>query len=219
MTAKRDGSATLDAGMAASDADIARYVSRAGLKLEHALRAFDLDVAGLHAADLGCNVGGFTDCLLKRGAATVHAVDTAYGTLEWRLRNDPRVTVMERTNALHLAERLPGVRFDLVVVDLGWTPQRLAVPAALAVLKPGGRVISLIKPHYELTDDERTRLLDGGVIAEHDARAMLARVVASMPALGACVEAITESPIRGAKSSRRSKEGGNIEFVALLTAI
>jgi 23S rRNA (cytidine1920-2'-O)/16S rRNA (cytidine1409-2'-O)-methyltransferase len=205
--------------MTASDADIARYVSRAGLKLEHALRAFDLNVAALHAADLGCNVGGFTDCLLKHGAATVHAVDTAYGTLDWRLRNDPRVTVMERTNALHLAERLSGVRFDLVVVDLGWTPQRLAVPAALAVLRTAGCVISLVKPHYELTDDERTRLLHDGVITDADARAVLARVVESMPALGARVETTTESPIRGAKSSRRSKEGGNIEFLAHLTAI
>ncbi|MCA9311333.1 MAG: hypothetical protein KDA21_09020, partial [Phycisphaerales bacterium] len=93
------------------------HVGRGGLKLHHALETFGVDVTGLAAADLGCNLGGFTDCLLKRGAAHVHAVDTGYGILDYRLRTDARVTVMERTNVLH-AE--PPVSVDLVVIDMGW---------------------------------------------------------------------------------------------------
>ena len=123
------------------------FASRAGWKLDAALSAFWIDPAGLLCADLGCNVGGFTDCLLRRGARGVYAVDTGYGALAWTLRQDDRVTVMERTNALHLD---PPAQVDLVTVDVAWTPQRLIVPAAKAWLAPGGQIISLIKPHYEL---------------------------------------------------------------------
>ena len=105
-----------------------RFVSRAGEKLEHALKTFDLSVAGLRCADFGCNVGGFTDCMLQRDAGHVLAIDTGYGVLAWKLRSDERVTVMERTNALHADPPAQGV--DLVVIDLAWTPQRLALPAA-----------------------------------------------------------------------------------------
>lgn len=116
------------------------YVSRGGLKLRHALEVFGVDPAGWWCADLGCSTGGFTDCLLQAGAARVYAVDTAYGELAWRLRQDERVAVMERTNALHaevpadVAER-GGV--DLVVIDLGWTVQSRAIPAALRWVVPG----------------------------------------------------------------------------------
>ncbi|MFZ4696664.1 MAG: SAM-dependent methyltransferase, partial [Phycisphaerales bacterium] len=127
--------------------------SRAGLKMQHALQSFAFPVTGLVAADFGCNVGGFTDVLLRAGAAKVFAVDTGYGTLAWRLRQDARVVTMERTNALH-AERPEG-GVDLVVLDLAWTPQRLAIPAALRWLRPGGHIISLVKPHYELRDEEK----------------------------------------------------------------
>jgi 23S rRNA (cytidine1920-2'-O)/16S rRNA (cytidine1409-2'-O)-methyltransferase len=112
------------------------FVSRGGLKLRHALGEFGIDPAGLTCADLGCSTGGFTDCLLRAGAARVYAVDTAYGELAWSVRTDPRVRVMERTNALHAEPPEGGV--DLVVIDLGWTKQALAVPAALRWLKPGG---------------------------------------------------------------------------------
>src|ERR1041384_1734333 len=105
------------------------YVSRGGLKLAGALDAFNVDVKGWICADLGCNVGGFTDCLLQRGAAKVYAVDTGYGAFAWKLRNDPRVVVMERTNTLYLQP--PAVGIDLVVIDLGWTRQIHAIPAAL----------------------------------------------------------------------------------------
>ncbi|MFO0875255.1 MAG: SAM-dependent methyltransferase [Phycisphaerales bacterium] len=186
------------------------FVSRAGGKLDHALRAFGLDVHGLACADFGCNAGGFTDCLLRRGAARVHAVDTGYGALAWTLRNDPRVVVMERTNALHAPPPEGGV--DLVVVDLGWTPQRLAVPAALRWLRAGGRIVSLVKPHYEASS--RGGSPHRGGLSADDSNAVLARVVEEFPALGVRVAGIVESPLVGAKSSR--KGAGNREFLALL---
>jgi predicted rRNA methylase YqxC with S4 and FtsJ domains len=108
------------------------YVSRGGQKLRHAIAEFGLDVTGLVCADLGCSTGGFTDCLLQHGASKVFAVDTAYGQLAWKLRKDPRVVVMERSNALHTK---PAEEVDLVVVDLGWTTQRQLLPIAASWLK------------------------------------------------------------------------------------
>src|SRR6266404_2482418 len=104
-----------------------RFVSRAGDKLDHALSTFALDVGGFVCADFGANAGGFTDCLLQRGASRVYAIDTGYGALEWKLRRDPRVVAMERTNAMHV--ELPE-EVDLVVVDVAWTKQRFILPAA-----------------------------------------------------------------------------------------
>src|ERR1041384_316105 len=118
-----------------------RFASRGGLKLRHALDEFGLDVRGLACADFGANVGGFTDCLLQAGADRVFAVDTGDGNLAWTLRNDPRVIVMERTNALHAEAPAP---VDLIAIDLGWTPQRHAIPGALRWLKPDGRIVTLI---------------------------------------------------------------------------
>ena len=140
------------------------YVSRGGIKLEAALTAFALQPNDWICADLGCNVGGFTDCLLQHGAAKVFAVDTGYGTLAWKLRQDKRVSVHERSNALYLdpatlldAEKKPAnTACDLVVIDLGWTRQNLAIPAALRWLRRDdvmktqkARIITLVKPHYE----------------------------------------------------------------------
>jgi 23S rRNA (cytidine1920-2'-O)/16S rRNA (cytidine1409-2'-O)-methyltransferase len=147
------------------------FVSRGGLKLHHALTHFQLSVQGLTAADFGCSTGGFTDCLLQRGAAKVYAVDTGYGVLDWKLRNDPRVVVMERTNCLHAAppsEVVATGGVDLIVIDASWTPQRLVIPAALAWLKQSteARIISLIKPHYEFKD-QGNKLPHGGILDEH----------------------------------------------------
>jgi 23S rRNA (cytidine1920-2'-O)/16S rRNA (cytidine1409-2'-O)-methyltransferase len=189
------------------------FVSRAGLKLDHALREFRIDVSGMVCADFGCNIGGFTDCLLQRGAARVYAIDTGYGTLAWKLRNDPRVIVMERTNALHADVPEP---VDLVVIDLAWTPQRHAIPAARRWLKPGGRIISLIKPHYELSDEEKQRLLADGRLDPAEAERVLSRILAGMPGYGVEAAAHTLSPITGGKSSRGKSGSGNIEFLALL---
>jgi len=187
------------------------FVSRAGRKLDHALEQFAFDVAGMRCADFGCNVGGFTDCLLQRGAASVHAVDTGYGVLDYRLRTDDRVTVMERTNALHAP--VPAPPFDLVTIDLAWTPQRRAIPVALDWLLPAGTIILLVKPHYELTEEEKRTLLVDGCLDPEEAERVLARVVAEMPAWGATPTASTRSPITGGKSTRKGR--GNVEYLVL----
>lgn len=182
-----------------------QFASRGGLKLDFALRRFaqthGLSLDGAVCADLGCSTGGFTDCLLCHGARRVYSVDTAYGELAWKLRNDPRVVVMERTNALHTAppEDAAG-RADLVVIDLGWTRQARALPAAMPWLAPQGRVVTLVKPHYE---SGRHRLNDD------EARAVLDEVLAAMPALGVAVIDCVQAPIRGGK-------GRNLEALALL---
>ena len=192
-----------------------KFVSRAGAKLEHALEEFELDVTGLRCADFGCNVGGFTDCLLQRGARHVTAIDTGYGALAWKLRQDPRVETRERTNALHAEAPAGGV--DLVVLDLAWTPQRLAIPAALKWLAPGGRIITLIKPHYELRDEEKA-WLDRGFLPHERVPGVVTRVEAEMPALGAKVMGSTQSPLVGGKTSKKAGVPGNIEWLTLLEA-
>lgn len=188
------------------------YVSRGGLKLEHALRTFNLDPSGLLCADLGCSTGGFTDCLLRAGAAHVFAVDTAYGQFAWKLRNDPRITLWERTNALHAPPPPGGV--DLVVVDLGWTPQRLLIPKALLWLRPGGRIITLIKPHYEQAREATQKSV---ILADEEASRIAHAVVDAMPGLGARVLGVTQSPIRGGEKKGRGT--GNLEWLALLAPL
>ena len=190
-----------------------RFVSRAGDKIDHALETFEVDVEGLRCADFGCNVGGFTDCMLSRGAASVIAIDTGRGALAWKLRQDPRVEVRERANALHADPPEGGV--DLVTIDLAWTPQRLAIPAALEWLAPGGRIISLVKPHYELKSEEKDLLQQGFLPQEH-APVILERVLGDMPHLGAEVLESTTSPLVGGKTARRRGVPGNLEYLALL---
>ncbi len=187
-----------------------KFASRGGFKLHHALTQFGLDPTGSECADLGCSVGGFTDCWLQHGAVKVYAVDTAYGELAWTLRNDDRVRVMERTNALH-AEPPERVRF--VSLDLSWTRQARAIPAALRWLTDDpaqpGTVVSLIKPHYECTKDELRAHATKGVLPEAFAREVTERVVASLPELGVRVVGLTQSPITG--GSKRAK--GNHEWL------
>ncbi len=190
-----------------------RFVSRAGDKLDHALNTFECDLHGLKCADFGCNVGGFTDCMLSRGANSVVSIDTGRGALAWKLRQDPRVEVRERTNALHADPPEDGV--DLVTIDLAWTPQRLGVPAALRWLRTGGRIVSLIKPHYEWTAEEKGHLQQGFLPHEH-APIVLERVLGEMPEHGARVLATTPSPLVGGKTARRKGVPGNLEYLALL---
>ncbi len=177
------------------------FVSRAGQKLAHAFDTFHLDPTDKTAADLGCSTGGFTDCMLQRGAMRVYAVDTGYGVLEWKLRQDPRVVVLERTNALHVVLPEP---MDLVTIDAGWTKQRLILPNVLRLLRPGGRIISLVKPHYECADKERK----GGLVQPQFIEEILLRVEQEAFA-GLTVLGKTESPIKGEK-------GGNREFLYFL---
>ena len=176
-----------------------RFVSRAGEKLDHALDSFGIDVTGFSCADFGCNAGGFTDCLLRRGAATVYAIDTGYGVLDWNLRKDPRVVVMERTNAMHVA--LPE-RVDLVAIDVAWTKQRNILGPARNVLKPKGLVVTLIKPHYEA---DPSRLIKG-VLPADMVEQVVQSVLADVASAGFDVIRTTRSPILGAK--------GNIEVLA-----
>ncbi|MFI4896506.1 MAG: TlyA family RNA methyltransferase [Phycisphaerales bacterium JB059] len=207
-----------DADTSPPPSDPSRYVSRGALKLEHALRTFNLDVTGWIGADLGCSTGGFTDCLLQHGAARVYSVDTAYGELAWKLRQDERVTVMERSNALH-TEPHPDTHttggVDLVVIDLGWTRQDKAIPAALMWARPGAHIITLIKPHYEA---DRTDLGEGGVLDPDRSQAIASRVVEELPAMGVEVLGVTESPVLGGavKAKRKRKGAGNREWLALL---
>jgi 23S rRNA (cytidine1920-2'-O)/16S rRNA (cytidine1409-2'-O)-methyltransferase len=189
------------------------FVSRAGSKLAHALDAFSVDPTGLVCADFGCNVGGFTDCLLQRNAARVIALDTGYGVLDWTLRNDDRVDVRERTNVLHAEPPDGGV--DLIVADVGWTPQARVLPIALQWLREGGRIISLVKPHYEHSAGQGRGSRASGPLDDETARHELERVIDAVPGLGGRVIDSTVSPLRGAKSSRK-KGGGNMEFLMLV---
>lgn len=191
------------------------FVSRAGAKLDHALNEFHLDVRGFTCADFGCNVGGFTECLLQRGAAKVFAIDTGYGVLDYSLRTDARVVVMERTNALHAKPPPEVSSVDLVTIDLAWTLQRHAIPAAVKWLRPGGRIVTLVKPHYELDENEKKTLLVNGRLDAAEAERVLHRVLEQMPAWGAKPVAWTRSPLTGGKSAKRSKGAGNVEFLVL----
>jgi len=178
-----------------------KFVSRGGIKLARALDQFKIDPAESICADLGANVGGFTDCLLRRGAAKVYAIDTGYGVLDYRLRRDDRVAVMERTNALHV--QLPEL-CDLVVIDLGWTPQRLILPKARELIKPAGRIITLAKPQYEAPRD----WLKAGKLSLEQTQKVISTLLAAIPEWGLNVVEWVESPIRG--------RGGNYEYLVLL---
>ena len=183
------------------------FVSRAGQKLSSALEAFGLDVAGWVCADFGCNVGGFTDCLLQRGARKVYAVDTGYGTLAWKLRRSDRVVVMERTNALHCGVPEP---VDLVAIDVAWTPQRLIVPAAVRWLKSApdspARIVSLLKPHYELAKAAGRK--PAPRLTDARARQICRDVCGELSGLGCSVLAVAQSRLLG--------KGGNPEYFLLL---
>jgi len=176
---------------------MANFVSRAGEKLQFAFDKFNLSVKDLIVADFGSSTGGFVDCLLKNAAKKVYSVDTAYGELAWSLRNDRRVIVMERTNAMHII--LPE-KVDLITIDTGWTKQKNIIPNAFRNLKPGGKIISLIKPHYEAG---KSRL------SEREVRVTLQRVKKDIEDVGGKVEDKVKSPILGEK-------GKNCEFLALI---
>ncbi len=177
------------------------FVSRAGQKLEHALKEFAIDVKDKICADLGCSTGGFTDCLLQHGARQVFAVDTGYGVLDWKLRNDPRVVVMERTNAMHV--ELP-VKVDIVTIDVAWTRQRNILPSARRIMRDDGLVISLIKPHYE----SHASQLRKGILPDEKLPEVMNVVEKDIIATGFDLVQTTVSPIRGAK--------GNTEVLAWL---
>jgi 23S rRNA (cytidine1920-2'-O)/16S rRNA (cytidine1409-2'-O)-methyltransferase len=180
---------------------MSEFVSRAGQKLDHALTTFGIDVSGWTCADLGSNVGGFVDCLLQRGAKKVYAIETGYGVLDWKLRKDPRVIVMERTNAMHV--KLPE-KVKLVTIDVAWTKQKNILPAAKQMIEPDGSIISLIKPHYE----SPPRLLKKGVLPKEKLDGVLETVRADIADAGVKLVNLIESPLKGT--------GGNVEMLGEL---
>jgi len=179
-----------------------KFVSRAGQKLEFALNQFKINVDGLIVADFGSSTGGFVDCLLQNNALKIYSIDTSYGELAWTLRNNPKVVVMERTNAVHV--KLPE-KVDLITIDTAWTKQILTIPNALENLKDGGTIISLIKPHYEAPRE----YLEKGKLKQEFIDEVLEKVKNDITAVGGKLVDIVESPIVGEK-------GRNREFLALI---
>ncbi len=176
------------------------YVSRAGDKLAAALDAFAVDPAGLVCLDVGASTGGFTDCLLQRGAARVYAVDVGYGQLAWRLRQDPRVVLRERTNIRYLAPEAIPEPIDLAVIDVSFISLTLVLPKVAAFLGREGRVIALVKPQFEVGRGEVGR---GGIVRD-DAkrRAAAEKIEVAAVALGLRSMGTIESPVPGQKGNR-----------------
>jgi 23S rRNA (cytidine1920-2'-O)/16S rRNA (cytidine1409-2'-O)-methyltransferase len=183
-----------------------QFVSRGGDKLAGALDAFGFDPAGLDALDVGASTGGFTDALLQAGARSVTALDVGYGQLAWALRQDPRVTVVERTNFRTLGDgAFPG-GFDLIVIDASFISLRTIAARAIAYLRDGGTIVALVKPQFEAG---RQRLGSGGVVRDAAVHtAVLREVRAALEKLGLRAIAATLSPLRG--------PSGNVEFFFLL---
>jgi 23S rRNA (cytidine1920-2'-O)/16S rRNA (cytidine1409-2'-O)-methyltransferase len=185
-----------------SVAEAPSYVSRGGHKLAHALDRFSVEPAGLTCADIGASTGGFTDCLLRRGAERVYAVDVGYGQLDWSLRTDPRVIVLERTNARYL-EALPEP-IDLVVVDASFISLQTLFPAIVRIARRGAEVVALVKPQFEAG---RGRVGKGGVVRDPEAhRDVLTSFARWIEEAGLSLLDVVASPIRG--------PAGNIEFLA-----
>jgi 23S rRNA (cytidine1920-2'-O)/16S rRNA (cytidine1409-2'-O)-methyltransferase len=188
-----------------------KYVSRGGLKLEHALQFFKLEVTGQIAVDLGASTGGFTDCLLQHGAARVYAVDVGHGQLAWKLRQDPRVVVMEKTNARELvpgAFPRPFSTADFVVIDCSFISLTKLLPVAASLLRPFGNIVALIKPQFEAGKQEADK--GRGVITDP---AIHARVLDELEAFTLSLptmtwRGVTESPLLG--------PAGNKEFFAMI---
>ncbi len=179
------------------------WVSRGGLKLAHGLDRFGWDAAGATAIDVGASTGGFTDVLLTRGAARVYAVDVGHGQLAWRLREDARVVVMERTNARHLTAEQVSEPVDMVVCDASFIALAKVLPAALALARPGARLVALVKPQFEAGRGEVGK---GGVVRDpaiHDR--VCAAVRDWLEASGWSVAGLATSPITGPE--------GNVEFL------
>lgn len=192
-------------------AESEKYVSRGGHKLEHALEHFRIEVAGLTAIDLGASTGGFTDCLLQRGAARVHAVDVGHGQLAWKLRRDNRVVVMEQINARELAPARfpqPFSPFDIAVIDCSFISLRKILPPAVALLRPSGSIVALIKPQFEAGREEADK--GAGVITDPAIHERVIRELEEFSGTlpGLAWRGVTPSPLLG--------PAGNREFLAHL---
>ncbi len=178
------------------------FVSRGGIKLQAAIDEFKIDPTDLICLDVGSSTGGFVDCLLQNGASKVYAVDTSYGELAWKLRNDPKVVVMERTNVLHLTE-LPE-QVDLITLDSGWTKLELVLPVVQKFLKPSGQVIALLKPQYQIDQSKLVK----GIVPEELVEDVKKQTLKTLEELDWTVLETIDSPIRGG--------GGNKEFLTCI---
>ncbi len=176
------------------------YVSRGGLKLEKALTRFEVDVCGWECMDVGASTGGFTDCLLQRGARYVFAVDVGYGQLAWKLRQDPRVKVIERTNIRHMPFQAVPRPLDLIVIDVSFISLKTVVPAVLKFLKRNAGIIALIKPQFEVG---KGCVGKGGIVRHTgDHERVVAKLTAHFASLGFSICGVTASPILGQKGNR-----------------
>lgn len=183
------------------------YVSRGGLKLEKALRDFGVDPTGFVCSDSGASTGGFTDCLLQQGASKVFAIDVGYGQLAWKIRSDPRVVVMERTNIRYVTPEDLGEPLDLSVVDVSFISLKIVLPAIQKLLKPTGQVLCLIKPQFEAGKENVGKK---GVVRDPAVHAdVLQNFLALADSLHFTVRNLTFSPVKGPE--------GNIEFLAHLS--
>ena len=181
------------------------YVSRGGIKLAHALDRFDVNVSDRIAADIGASTGGFTDCILQRGARKVYAVDVGYGQLAWKLRQDPRVTVLDRTNVRYLESLAEPI--DLATIDVSFISLELVLPRVVKLLRPEGEILTLIKPQFEA---ERDQVGKGGVVKDPAVhRMVLEKVTALATREGLRIRGLIPSPVRG--------PAGNVEFFAHLS--
>ncbi len=189
--------------------NVCPYVSRGGLKLEKALRDFGVDPTGCVCSDSGASTGGFTDCLLQKGAKKVFAIDVGYGQLAWAIRNDPRVVCMERTNIRYVTPEQLGEPLDLSVVDVSFISLRIVLPAIRALLKPTGQIVCLIKPQFEAGKDKVGKK---GVVRDPKVHEeVLNGFLALAAELGMTVRNLTFSPVKGPE--------GNIEFLGHLSML
>lgn len=187
--------------------DVMPYVSRGGLKLEKAMQQFGFDLTGAVCMDIGASTGGFTDCMLQNGASKVFAVDVGYGQLDWKLRNDPRVVVMERTNIRHVTAEDIGEPMDFISIDVSFISLKLVLPVAKALLGTQGKLVALIKPQFEAG---RQQVGKNGVVRDAAIHAqVIQQVVGFAQELGLNPEGLSFSPIRGPK--------GNVEFLLSLS--
>ncbi len=197
--------ATKPSLMVAPDAQIVttappRFVGRGGLKLEGALNHFVIDVGGIAAADIGASTGGFTDCLLQRGARLLYAIDVGHGQLSWKIRSDPRVVVLEKVNARTLSHTLIPDALDLCVIDVSFISLTLMLPNAFALLRPSGIVLALIKPQFEL---ERSAVSRGGIVRDAALHEKAQRKIASfIEQLGHDVTGVAPSVITGTNGNQ-----------------
>ena len=183
-----------------------KYVGRGALKLEAALEHFNIDVGGKTALDIGASTGGFTDCMLQRGAQKVYAVDVGHGQLDWKLRNDPRVVVLEKINARSLSDEHIPEPVDVCVIDVSFISLTLILPNAFDLITSTGVILALIKPQFEL---QRSEVGKGGIVRDQDLHQKAQdKIVAFVTHLGHGVTGIAPSPVKGAD--------GNQEFFACM---